>query len=113
MAREKLDKEINIIEIIKGWRYFYSALNTLIPDEKKRFDLKERTRYIHIDPDKHEEKSDTKISAIRDKLKKSKSIRRLNFSDGFFSSSMQSSKSLNESNASGQVERLTKKLERF
>ena len=45
MAREKLNKEINIIEIVKDWRYFKTALNSLIVDEKKRYDLKERSRY--------------------------------------------------------------------
>ena len=49
MAREKLDKEINIIEIVKSWRYFESALRFLLP-EKKRLDFKERSRYIAIDP---------------------------------------------------------------
>ena len=51
MAREKLNKEINIIEMVKDWRYFKKALNSLIVDEKKRLDLKERSRYFCIKPD--------------------------------------------------------------
>ena len=47
MARDKLDKEINIIEIVKSWRYFENALRYLLP-ESKRMDLKERARYIAI-----------------------------------------------------------------
>ena len=50
MAREKLDKEINILDIVKSWRYFDSALRFLLP-EGKRMDLKERARYIAINPD--------------------------------------------------------------
>ena len=45
MARDKLDKEINIVEIVKSWRYFESALRYLLP-ERQRLDLKERSRYI-------------------------------------------------------------------
>ena len=50
MAREKLCREINIIEIVKSWRYFENAFNYLIP-EKKRLSLKEYSRYLSIDPD--------------------------------------------------------------
>ena len=50
-AREKLEKEINIIEIIKQQRYFAKAINELIVPSK-RFDLKEKSRYITINPDK-------------------------------------------------------------
>ena len=50
IAREKLNKEINIIEIVKSWRYFNKALNHLLP-EKQRLDFKERTRYFTINPD--------------------------------------------------------------
>ena len=50
MARQKLGKEINIIEIVKSWRYFERALRHLLP-EKKRLDFKEMTRYININPD--------------------------------------------------------------
>ena len=50
MARKKLNKELNIIEIVKSWRYFGRALHYLLP-EKKRFDLKEKARYKAINPD--------------------------------------------------------------
>ena len=50
MARNKLDKEINIIEIVKSWRYFENAIKVLLP-ERQRLDLKEFARYISIDPD--------------------------------------------------------------
>ena len=50
MARNKLNKEINIIEIVKSWRYYERALHYLLP-EKKRLDLKEKSRYIAINPD--------------------------------------------------------------
>ena len=45
MARAKLEKEINIIEIVKSWRYYESAFKFLLP-EKQRLDFKERARYI-------------------------------------------------------------------
>lgn len=47
MAREKLDKEVNIIEMVKSWRYFENAFKDLLP-EGKRLDFKERSRYIAI-----------------------------------------------------------------
>lgn len=50
MAREKLNKEINIIEIVKSWRYFELAIKSLL-DERQRIDFKEKSRYIAIDPD--------------------------------------------------------------
>ena len=49
-ARLLMDKEINIIEIIKSLRYLKNSIHLLIP-KKKRFELKERSRYFCIDPD--------------------------------------------------------------
>ena len=49
-ARKLMDKEINIIEIIKSLRYLKDAVHLLIP-KMKRFELKERSRYYCIDPD--------------------------------------------------------------
>ena len=49
-AREKLNKEVNIIEIVKSWRYYERCLKYLLP-EKTRMDFKERSRYITISPD--------------------------------------------------------------
>ena len=57
MAREKLDKEINIIEMVKSWRYFEQAIKYLLP-EKQRLDFKERARYIAVDPDPDEVKQE-------------------------------------------------------
>ena len=34
MAREKLDKEINIIEIVKSWRYYNIALKFLLTEHQ-------------------------------------------------------------------------------
>ena len=76
--------EINIIEIVKSWRYYESALRYLLP-EKQRLDFKERSRYIAIDPDE-DAKSQSMKAAIALQAKRAKSIRRLDFSDGFFSS---------------------------
>ena len=50
MARDKLDKEINVIEIVKSWRYFELAVKYLL-EERKRIDFKEKSRYIAINPD--------------------------------------------------------------
>ena len=41
---------MNIIEIVKKLRYFRKAINLLI-GHNKRYDLKERSRYITIDPE--------------------------------------------------------------
>lgn len=54
MAREKLMKEANIIEIIKSRRYFNNAFKVLL-SEKQQLDLKERSRYLSIDPDQDDE----------------------------------------------------------
>ena len=50
-ARASLMKEINIIEIVKSRRFFKKALKLLL-SKKKRMELKERSRYISIDPKK-------------------------------------------------------------
>ena len=50
MAREKLNKEVNNIDMVKTLRYFENALKFSIP-EGKRMDFKERSRYIAIQPD--------------------------------------------------------------
>ena len=83
MARKKLQKEINVIEIVKSWRYYEGALKYLLP-EKKRLDFKEKARYISIDPNSDKEKEVRK--SLSKMAKRSASIRRANFSDGFFSS---------------------------
>ena len=84
LAREKLHREINIIEIVKAWRYFSKALHYLLP-EKERLDFKERTRYISINPDPDKAAVLVKSTNVL-RIKKALSMRRENFSDGFFSS---------------------------
>ena len=54
MARDRLEKEMNIIELIKSQRYFARALKSLIPREK-RLQLREQTRYLVVDPDEEDE----------------------------------------------------------
>ena len=49
-AREKLAQEINVIHIIKSWRYMQRALQQLLPSHE-RIQIKEKTRYTIIDPD--------------------------------------------------------------
>ena len=49
MGRDKLEKESNIIEIIKSRRYFNASLKILL-SKRQRMRLKERTRYLHVNP---------------------------------------------------------------
>ena len=53
-AITKLDKEIDIIEMIKQRRFFKMAMRKLF-SAKDRMDLKERSRYIMIDPDQQQQ----------------------------------------------------------
>ena len=61
LARTKLACEGNIVEIIKSWRYFNLALKFLL-SERKRLDLKERSRYLTVNPDEQIEDDDTKAA---------------------------------------------------
>jgi len=56
----------------------------LIPNEKERLNLKERSRYIAINPDNDIEE-EMRLSAIKVNQMRRKSIARMNFSDGFVS----------------------------
>ena len=49
-----MDKEIDIIEMIKSRRFFKLAFRELLP-AKKRMELKEKSRYIMVDPDNDSE----------------------------------------------------------
>ena len=49
-----MDREVDIIELIKSSRFIKIALKHLLTN-KKRMELKERSRYLCINPD-HEEK---------------------------------------------------------
>ena len=84
IARAKLFKEVNIIEIVKSWRYYQSAIRHLL-DERTRLDLKERARYITVDPDLDKRKAAFKRASFK-QAQRSVSLRRQNYSDGFFSS---------------------------
>ena len=48
-AREALDKEIDVIELIRQMRYVLSALNYLIPQNVKINELQEHSRFKQID----------------------------------------------------------------
>ena len=50
MGRQKLLKETNIISIIQSRRYFNAALKLLMT-KQQRNRLKERTNYLHVNPD--------------------------------------------------------------
>ena len=90
-AIKAMDDEIDIIEMIKSRRYFKGALNQMMPAEK-RMKLKERSRYIMIDPD-----SDDADSAQTKQRKQFNNVLDLyeaelnqdpgNLTDGFYSSS--------------------------
>ena len=56
MAREKLDREVNIIEIIKSWRYYERSLRFLL-GERRKFDFKEKSRYHSINPERRKQKA--------------------------------------------------------
>ena len=45
-----MDREIDIVEIIKSRRFFHLAMHKLL-SYKDRLELKERSRYILIDPE--------------------------------------------------------------
>ena len=49
-AITQMDREIDIIEMIKSRRFFHLAIRKLLT-HKERVDLKERSRYSLIDPD--------------------------------------------------------------
>ena len=77
---------MNIIELIKSQRYFAKALKTLIP-KPKRLELKEKTRYILLDPAAEEKSDDVGMTAIS----KMTTGRQAELSSGHFSSSSLSS----------------------
>lgn len=49
-AREKLEKELNMLELLKSLRYHNLALKKLLSADV-RFSLKQQTRHVIIDPD--------------------------------------------------------------
>ena len=48
-ARESLQKELNIVEILRQIRYFKLACHQLLPKETRK-QLKSKSRYVTIDP---------------------------------------------------------------
>ena len=84
IAQDCLDKEINIVEMIKSRRYFESAIKFLLT-EKQRMDMKQKARYIAIDPNRKKLKESLRSSKM---LARSftKMFAKNDVSDGFFSS---------------------------
>ena len=50
-----MDKEIDIVELIKSRRFLKMAIRKLLSD-RVRMELKQRSRYQCIDPDKQDDK---------------------------------------------------------
>ena len=61
MGRSKLEKETNIIAILKQLRYQNAALK-LILSKNQRNRVKERTRYLHVVPEKEQGSDDSEQS---------------------------------------------------
>ena len=84
-AREQIQKEVNIVEIVKKLRYVTDALRYLLP-ETKRFEIKQRNRYIQIDPDKDDQdRIKTELKLNISKLKEVPDL-----TSGFYSSARSS-----------------------
>ena len=56
-ARKKLDAEIDFIHLVKKIRFFESALEVLIPAEK-RAELRKKAKYVTINSSTDDQKSD-------------------------------------------------------
>ena len=48
-----MEKETDIIEMIKLMRFFKLAIRQLMQEKKQRMELKERSRYKGVDPESH------------------------------------------------------------
>ena len=91
-AIKKMDKEIDIIEMIKSRRFFKLAFRELLP-AKKRMELKEKSRYIMVDPDNdtENENEDQKQEVMQfdnvlDLYEYELNQKSENLTDGFYSS---------------------------
>ena len=93
MARQMLSQEINIIEIVKDWRYYNRALRYLLPEDKRLF-FKERARYITIDPDGQDKQLNSKLFESQLRRMQSNVEADIELSDGFFSSHNESENSV-------------------
>ena len=90
-AIDQMSKETDIVEVIKSRRYFNLALKKLL-STKERMKLKERTRYLCIDPDKLDASDATEDDYKLTKLcniaqPKKKDFDNILYTDGFLSSS--------------------------
>ena len=83
-ARKALEKEINIIEIIKSRRFSNEAIKYLL-SKKQRMKIKERSRYHTVDPDHSPEPEDKTKSRYKTEDFGVSQIEQ--FTDGFYSSS--------------------------
>ena len=94
---DAMDKEIDIVELIKSRRFFKIAIKKLFSDSA-RMEIKQKSRYECIDPDKrNESKSENTLIRVFTNVT-SKSQQEtvgedeiLNLTDGFFTSSDSSS----------------------
>ena len=84
-----MNSETNIIEIIKSRRFFGKALKTLLT-RQQRLKMKEKSRYLCIDPDSKEEslKKTETMKNIETNAPKSDSEDNeiVEYTDGFYSS---------------------------
>ena len=78
-----MEKELCIIEFIKKQRYLSKAIKRLL-SPKERLELKEKTRYLVIDPDKE---SDEEEDSDKSQVEKQNSLeqKKLELSSGHFS----------------------------
>ena len=84
-----MNKEIDIIEMIKSRRFFKLAFRELLP-ASKRMELKEKSRYLMVDPDTDGDDMDDDKEVENDESILDKIERELNddvnLTDGFYSS---------------------------
>ena len=63
-GRKRLEREINIVEIIKSRRFFKAAIQKLLSEEQ-RFNLKSRSRYVTVKLKEKKEEKEKKINKIQ------------------------------------------------
>ena len=96
-----LEKETNIVEIIKSRRYVNKALHFLLTKRQRKY-LKERTRYVNLTNEKTAQKTDQK-TGNKTSLKQSTTIRIMqgiesssDLSEGFNMSELVSESNMSE-----------------
>ena len=65
MMREKIEKEINIVNIVQSRRYFNLALEELLTYDQRR-KLREKSRYIVVDPSSDFQQEDKHTSVRKE-----------------------------------------------